>query len=154
MCRLWTSTREKSKPDFVICKQQRRTPACASAQSDQRLYRSLSGKYSSQNFQACVGIRKTGNTSTVRSIKKLCQSVTISDCNMGHCPLTMTIVYGPNLRLPSIAIENSCLMTTNFHGNFVFSDKSHIASPFTAKITCAFNAVLRRTYSQELNCLI
>ena len=36
------------KPVFGMCEQQRRRPACASAQSDQRLCYSLSGKYSSQ----------------------------------------------------------------------------------------------------------
>ena len=32
-------------PDFAASEQQMRRPACASAQSDQRLYYSLSGKY-------------------------------------------------------------------------------------------------------------
>ena len=33
------------KPVFDVCEQQRRRPACASAQSDQRLYYSHIGKY-------------------------------------------------------------------------------------------------------------
>ena len=40
------------KPDFVACEQQGRRPACASTQSDQRLYYSLSGRYNSLPY--CV----------------------------------------------------------------------------------------------------
>ena len=36
-----------SKPDFAACEQQRHRPACASAQSDQHLCYSLSGKHNS-----------------------------------------------------------------------------------------------------------
>ena len=39
----WASTRETLSS--VVCEQQRRRPACASAQSDQRIYYSLIGKY-------------------------------------------------------------------------------------------------------------
>ena len=42
--------REK-KPYFVACEQQRRRPACTSAQSDQRLCYSLIGKY---NILTCL----------------------------------------------------------------------------------------------------
>ena len=38
---------EARKPNFAACEQQRRRPACASAQSDQRLSYSLYGKYNS-----------------------------------------------------------------------------------------------------------
>ena len=34
---------EERNPDFVACEQQRRRSACASAQSDQRIWYSLSG---------------------------------------------------------------------------------------------------------------
>ena len=39
-----------TKPDYVACEQQKCRPACASAQTDQRLCCSLSGKY---NGKAC-----------------------------------------------------------------------------------------------------
>ena len=42
----WASTRENLFS--VVCEKQRRRPACASAQSDQRLCYSLSGEHSSQ----------------------------------------------------------------------------------------------------------
>ena len=35
----------RKQPVLGVCEQQRRRPACASAQSDQRLYYSLNGKY-------------------------------------------------------------------------------------------------------------
>ena len=49
------------KPDFVACEQQRRRPACASAQSDQRLCFSLTEKYDSltchmQNLKILVSL--------------------------------------------------------------------------------------------------
>ena len=40
---IWASTRENLSS--VVCEQHRRRPACASAQSDQRLCRSLFRKY-------------------------------------------------------------------------------------------------------------
>ena len=40
---IWALTRENLSS--MVCKQQRRRPACASAQSDQRLYYSFIGKY-------------------------------------------------------------------------------------------------------------
>ena len=43
---IWTSTRENLSSG--VCEKQRRRPACASAQSDQRLCYSLSGEHSSQ----------------------------------------------------------------------------------------------------------
>ena len=38
------------KPVFAICEQQRHRSPCASAQSDQRLYYSLPGKYNTSSF--------------------------------------------------------------------------------------------------------
>ena len=43
-----TSVCTSWKPVFRLCEQQRGRPACASAQSDQRLYFSLFGKYHTQ----------------------------------------------------------------------------------------------------------
>ena len=43
MCNIWASTRENLSSG--VCEQHRRRPACASAQSDQRLCYSLFGKY-------------------------------------------------------------------------------------------------------------
>ena len=45
---IWASTRENLSSG--VCEQQRRRPACASAQSDQRLCCSVFGKY---HFKAC-----------------------------------------------------------------------------------------------------
>ena len=40
-----TCSSPRENPDILVYKQQRRRPACANAQSDQRLCYSLSGKY-------------------------------------------------------------------------------------------------------------
>ena len=41
-------------PDFAGCEQQRYISACASTQSDQRLYNLLSGKYSIPKLSICI----------------------------------------------------------------------------------------------------
>ena len=43
---LWVMGRVAGKPKVVTFQQQRRRPACADAQSGQRLWCSISGKYS------------------------------------------------------------------------------------------------------------
>ena len=42
--------RDARKPNFDACEQQRRRPVFVSTQSDQRLYRSLVGKYNHLNL--------------------------------------------------------------------------------------------------------
>ena len=67
---IWASTRENLS--LEVCKQHRRRPACASAQSDQRLCCSLLGKYYMQtccrwNFNSLASLCSWGDWFETRS---------------------------------------------------------------------------------------